>query len=133
MRNYINFIKKYKSERDFGIIFFIFFSMISLFPLLFEKNINLVFLCIGILFIFIGLTLPIVFYFPNKLWIRFGNFLGLITTPIILLLIYLITIVPISFIFKIIKFDNLKRIIDKDSKSYWIKREITNTDLNNQY
>ena len=133
MKNYLKFLKKYKAERDFGIIFFIFFTIISLLPLLYEKNLNLVFFYIGIFFIITGFIFPIIFYFPNKLWIKFGNFIGLITTPIIVLLIYIITILPISFLFKIIKFDNIKRNIDKSAKTYWVKRELLNTDMNNQF
>ena len=57
----------------------------------------------------------------------------MLTSPIILMIIYIIAILPVSIIFKIIKYDNLKRKINKETKSYWIKREIVDTDMNNQY
>ena len=125
--------KKYKGERSFGCVFFVFFSILSFFPTLNGASINLNFLFAGLFFLLIGFLMPFLFVLPNKLWIMFGNLLGKITTPIIVSLIYVFVLIPTSFILKIFKKDLLDEIINKNKKSYWIERKESHTDFKRQF
>jgi len=53
------------------------------------------------------------------LWMGIGITMGLITQPIILVVIFLVLITPVGLIFKLIQRDTMKRKLDKSATSYW--------------
>ena len=126
-------IKKYKDERNFSYVFSIFFLVLALFPILNDKSLNLDLLITSGIFLLLGMLVPSVFILPNKIWIKFGLLLGIITTPIALTIMYLIGILPIALIFKLFGRDILNEKIQKNYRSYWVKRVEQNTDFNKQF
>jgi hypothetical protein len=78
---------------------------------------------IGSLFLAIGYIRPLWLRPLNKLWMKFGLLLFKITNPIIMLLIYVITILPIGLIMRLLGKDPLRRKKDAAAESYWIIRE----------
>jgi|TARA_B100000795_G_scaffold172025_1_gene129726 hypothetical protein len=124
---------KFKAERSFGIVFFIFFSLISFYPLINREFINVYFFSIGVIFLLVGFLAPILFVLPNKLWIMFGNALGNITSPIIITIIYFLVVVPTSLILRLFKKDILDENIDKEKKTYWIERKNKYTNFKRQF
>ena len=67
-----------------------------------------------------GLIAPVTLRPVYHGWMRFGLALSKITTPIILTLVYIITIVPTSLILRILRKDLLHRDFD-ESESYRVK------------
>jgi len=59
---------------------------------------------------------------PFEYWISLGNFMGKISSFVILLIIFIFIFLPTSIFFKLIKRDTLEKTPDKTRKSYWIKR-----------
>ena len=57
-----------------------------------------------------------------NLWIKFGEILGKIIAPIIMMIVFFIVLTPLSFIIKLFGKDLLKIKFVKNN-SYWISRK----------
>jgi hypothetical protein len=77
--------------------------------------------------------LPNVLSLPNKLWFKFGIVLGSIIAPIIMALVYFLTVLPTGFIMRLLGKDLLKQKLDKKDKSYWIERSESMGSMKNQF
>ena len=113
---------KISSSRQFGILFFIFFLIIGLWPLLNYQEIRLWSLIIALIFLLVTIIKPILLEPLNKLWIKFGNLLGKIVSPIVMAIIFFTIMTPIGLFMRLKGSDLLKLKFSKN-KSYWIKRE----------
>ena len=120
------------SNKNFGIVFFIFFLIISLWPLQNNEEIRIWFLLISIIFLILGLLNSKILTPLNKLWFKFGIFLGKIISPLIMGIIFFLVVTPIGFIMRLTGKDllNLKY---QDSKSYWIEKTGPKSKMKNQY
>ena len=123
---------KISSNKSFGIVFFIVFLIISVYPLFFDGNIRIWSLIVSLLFLVLGLINSRILTPLNRLWFKFGMFLGKFISPIIMGIVFFIVVTPTGLIMRAFKKDllNLKK---KDSKSYWIKRDKFNSDMRNQF
>ena len=123
---------KIGSNKSFGIVFFIFFFIVAVYPLFFSENIKLWAIFIAIVFLILGLINSRILTPLNLLWFKFGIFLGKIVSPIIMGLVYFLVVTPTGLIMRLLNKDilNLKK---KNSKSYWIKREKPETDMKDQF
>ncbi len=52
-------------------------------------------------------------------WMGIGVTLGLVTQPIILVVVFLVLITPVGLAFKLIQRDTMRRKLDKRAPSYW--------------
>ena len=123
---------KISSNRSFGIVFFVVFLIIALFPLINDGNIRLWSLIVSLAFLALGL-LNSKFLSPlNKIWFKFGLFLGKIISPIVMGLIFFIVVTPIGILMRILKKDllNLKM---NNNKSYWIEKSEPKSKMKNQF
>ena len=123
---------KISSNRSFGIVFFVVFLIIALFPLINDGNIRLWSLIVSLAFLALGL-LNSKFLSPlNKIWFKFGLFLGKIISPIVMGLIFFIVVTPIGILMRILKKDllNLKM---NNNKSYWIEKSGLKSKMRNQF
>ncbi len=110
------------SNKSFGILFFIVFLIIGLWPILSSNDVRLWSLAISVIFLILGLiNSSILEPFKNS-WIKLGELLGKIIAPIVMGLVFFTVLTPISFILRIFGKDLLKIKYLKD-KTYWIKRE----------
>ena len=107
------------TNKQFGIIFSIFFLVLLVLSFFYKSQIKLNYLIISICFLIFAFISPNIFHYPNKIWIMFGNLLGLLTTPIILGIIYLTLFFPIGFLLKAFNQDVLDLKINKKKISYW--------------
>ena len=79
---------KISSNRSFGIVFFIVFLLIALYPLTYSQDIRIWSVIISIIFLVLGLFNSKILTPLNKLWFKFGIFLGKIISPIIMGIIF---------------------------------------------
>tara|TARA_B100001057_G_scaffold490867_1_gene579970 strand:+ start:196 stop:573 length:378 start_codon:yes stop_codon:yes gene_type:complete len=114
-------MNKIGSNRSFGIVFFIVFLLISIWPLINEQNIRVWSLVVAIIFLTLGLLNSNILTPLNFVWIKFGEKLGAIIAPLILGLIYFIVVTPIGLLMRLIGKDLLK-INFSSSDTYWVKR-----------
>ena len=124
---------KISSNRNFGIVFFIVFLIIALYPLIFNENIRLWSLIISLVFLILGLINSKILTPLNKIWFKFGILLGNIISPIIMLLIYILTFVPTKIYFIITNKDPMKIKYDKEVDTYWVDRKKKLEPMDKQY
>ena len=123
---------KIGSNRSFGIVFFIVFLIISLWPLLNSNEIRIWSLIVSIIFLTLGLINSKALTPLNKLWFKFGIFLGNIISPIVMGIIYFAVVTPIALLLKVINKDVLSLKKTKQA-SYWKNKEKYNSSMKNQF
>ena len=123
---------KISSNRSFGVVFFIVFLLIALYPLLNNNEVRLWSLIISVLFLILGILNSKILSPLNKIWFKFGLILGKIISPIIMGIIFFLVVTPIGFIMKLLGKDliNLKF---NNEKSYWIEKSGPKSKMKNQF
>ena len=84
---------KISSNRNFGIVFFLVFLIIAIYPLLNDGEIRKWSLIISVIFLILGLINSKILNPINKLWFKFGIFLGKIISPLVMGVIFFIVII----------------------------------------
>ena len=125
-------MKKKNSNISFGILFFVIFLIISLWPLLKENDLRIWSFIISILFLILSILNSKILSPIKRVWIRFGELLGQIISPIVLAVVFFIVVTPIGLFMKILRKDLLNIKFTKD-KSYWIKRDKDLGPMKNQF
>ena len=112
---------KRKNNITFGILFFVFFLIIGLYPLISNEPIRIWSIIVSLVFLNVTIIKPNLFTFLNKLWIKFGILLGKIISPIVMGLVFFFVVTPIGIFVKILKKDVMG--LKRGESSYWITRE----------
>ena len=123
---------KVGSNKSFGLVFFVVFLLISLYPLLNDENIRLWSLIVSIIFLVLGILNSVLLSPLNKLWFKFGILLGKIISPIIMGIIFFLVVTPIGLIMRLLGKDVLNLKYNK-SKSYWIEKTGPKSKMKNQF
>ncbi len=121
------------SETSFGYVFACVFVLLGLYSLRNGGEFGLWLLGMSGLLLLITWIRPSLFAKPNYLWFRFGLILGAIVAPIVMAVVYLITIVPLGLIMKALNKDLLRLRLDKNAESYWIERDTPLQSMKNQF
>ena len=123
---------KISSNKSFGIVFFIFFLIVSFWPLLNNGEIRFWALVLSGAFIVLGLLKPHLLTPLNIIWTRFGLFLGGFISPIVMGIIFFIIVTPTGFLMRIFSKDfmNLKK---NNDKSYWINSNDRKSQMKDQF
>ena len=120
------------SNRSFGLVFFIVFFIISFWPLLNSNEIRIWSLIVSIIFLILGLINSKALTPLNKVWFKFGIFLGNIISPIVMGIIYFAVVTPIALLLRVINKDVLSLKKTKNS-SYWKNKEKYISSMRNQF
>ena len=112
---------KKKNNITFGILFFIFFLIIGLYPLISNEPIRIWSVILSLVFLIITIIRPNLFTYLNRLWIKYGILLGKIISPIVMGLVFFSVVTPIGIFVKILKKDVMG--LKRGESSYWITRE----------
>ena len=123
---------KLGSNRSFGIVFFVVFLIISIWPLLDEKELRYWSLIVSFIFLILGILKSNILTPLNKVWFKFGILLGNIISPIIMAFVFFLVVTPISLIMKIFGKDILNLKKNKNS-SYWIKKDMQSGTMRKQF
>ena len=123
---------KISSNRSFGIVFFIAFLLIALYPLVNSGEIRIWSVLISLIFLILGLLNSKILAPLNKLWFKLGIFLGKIISPIIMGIIFFLVVTPIGLLMRLLGKDliNLKF---NNNKSYWIEKKGPKSKMKNQF
>ena len=124
---------KMSSNKSFGIVFFVFFLILSLYPLLNKEKLNLLFLIFSITFLILGIINSKILTPLNKVWFKFGIILGKIISPIIMGIIFFLVVTPIGLIMKTLGKDLLKLKYNKKDSTYWIEKNGPKSKMKNQF
>ena len=119
-------MKKKDNNKSFGILFFIVFLLIAVWPVIDSGSIRVWALVVSILFFLLGLINSKILTPLKHGWIKLGEILGKVIAPIVMGFIYFIIITPIGIFMRLLGKDLLNIKYNKN-KSYWLKR-IKNVD-----
>ena len=123
---------KIGSNKSFGIVFFILFLLVALYPIIHGGEIRIWSLILSFIFICLALLNSKILTPLNRLWFKFGIFLGKIVSPLIMGIIFFLVVTPIGFIMRMLSKDilNLKY---NTNKSYWIEKKEPKSKMKNQF
>ena len=124
---------KMSSNRSFGLLFFIVFLAISLWPLKSQEDLRLWAFILALIFFVLGI-LNSKFLTPlNKLWMKFGIFLGSIISPFVMGVVFFMVVTPVGLIMRFLGKDLLRIKKSKFVSTYWISREKQNNTMKRQF
>ena len=123
---------KISSNRSFGIVFFIVFLLIALYPLTHNEEIRVWSSIISLIFLVLGLLNSKILTPLNKLWFKFGILLSKIISPLIMGIIFFLVVTPIGLLMRILGKDllNLKY---NNNQSYWVEKNGPKSRMRNQF
>ena len=123
---------KIGSNKSFGLVFFIFFLIVSLYPLVNGEDIRKWSLVFSIIFLVLGLTNSKILNPLNKLWFNFGIFLGKIMSPVIMGIIFFLVVTPIGWLMRLFGKDILNLKFNNKA-TYWIEKNGPKSKMRNQF
>ena len=123
---------KLGSNRSFGIVFFIVFFIIALYPLINKEDLRIWSLIVSIIFLILGLLNSKILSPLNKIWFKFGLFLGRIISPLIMGMIFFFVVTPIGYLMRLFGKD-LLNLRYNNNKTYWIEKKGPKSKMKNQF
>ena len=123
---------KIGSNRSFGVVFFVVFLLIGLWPILKGNEIRIWSIVISLIFLILGILNSKILTPFNKVWFRFGIFLGNFISPIIMGIVFFLVVTPTGLIMKLFRKDliNLKK---NNNSTYWIEKKDIKSSMKNQF
>ena len=123
---------KNSSNRSFGLVFFIVFLIISIYPLSKAEELKHWSLVVSFVFLFLGLLNSKLLNPLNKIWFKFGIIIGKIVSPFVMGVVFFLVVTPTSILLRLLGKDllNLKK---NKSKSYWIEKTGPKSKMKNQF
>ena len=123
---------KIGSNRNFGVVFFVVFLLIGLWPILKGNEIRIWSVVISLIFLILGILNSKILTPFNKVWFRFGIFLGNFISPIIMGIVFFLVVTPTGLIMKLFRKDliNLRK---NNSSTYWIEKKDIKSSMKNQF
>ena len=123
---------KIGSNKSFGIVFFIVFLIIALYPMLKGQDLRLWSLIISFIFLILGMINSSILTPLNKIWFKFGILLGNIISPIVMAIVFFGVVLPTGIVMKILRKD-LIGLKNNNKNTYWIEKKSQMTSMKNQF
>jgi hypothetical protein len=124
---------KISSNRNFGLVFFFIFLVVSIWPLTHNESPRIWSAIISLAFLILVLTRSKLLTPLNRLWAKFGIILGSIIAPIVMGVVFFLVVTPIGLFMKIIGKDLLSIKYDKKKETYWVKRDKPTSTMKQQF
>ena len=124
--------KALPSNRNFGIVFFLVFLIIAVYPLTYSGEIIIWSLIVSLVFFILGLINSKILNPLNKIWFKFGIILGKLISPIIMGVIFFFVVTPTGLIMRLFGKD-LLNLKSSSIKSYWIEKNGPKNKMKNQF
>lgn len=123
---------KLPTNRNFGIVFFLIFLIIALWPLFNGETIRYWSLIVSFIFFVLGLINSKLLTPLNKIWFKFGILIGNIIAPIIMGIIFFFVVTPTGIIMKLFGKDPLN-LKNNNNDTYWINKDKNNSSMRKQF
>ena len=120
------------SNKNFGLVFFFVFLVISFYPLINDKEIRIWSIFVAIFFLILGVLNSPILTPLNKIWYKFGIILGKVISPLIMGVIFFLIVTPTGIFMRILKKDLLNLKYNNKS-SYWILKRGPKSKMKNQF
>ncbi len=125
---------KIPTNKNFGLVFCFVFFLTFLEPIIRNEELRYWSIIISLIFLILGLTNSKLLKPLNKIWYKFGLFLGKTVSPIIMGIIFFLVITPTSLILKLFNKDILNIKKKKNNlKSYWVVKSEKRGSMKNQF
>jgi hypothetical protein len=111
------------STRSFGLVFSTVFAIVGLYPLMSGSPVRVWAILAATAFLFLSFFFSKMLQPLNLLWFRLGMLLGRIINPVVMLVLYMLTIVPFGIVMRLARKDPLRLELDDERLSYWIPRD----------
>ncbi len=123
---------KIGSNKSFGLLFFVVFLIIGLWPLINDNIIRYWSLIISFIFLLLGLANSKFLSPLNLIWFKFGLLLGRFISPIVMGIIFFLVVTPIGILMRLINKDLLNLKYNNEN-SYWIIKNDPKSKMKNQF
>ena len=123
---------KIGSNKSFGLLFFVVFLIIGLWPLINDNIIRYWSLIISFIFLLLGLANSKFLSPLNLIWFKFGLLLGRFISPIVMGIIFFLVVTPIGILMRLINKDLLNLKYNNEN-SYWIIKNGPKSKMKNQF
>lgn len=110
------------SDRSFGLVMAAFFALIGLLPLVSTRQPRWWALAVAAAFALAAWLRPQTLTRLNALWMKLGLLLSRVVTPVVLGLLFFVTVTPIALLMRLLGKDPLRLRRDPKAASYWITR-----------
>lgn len=110
------------SDRNFGLVMGAFFALVGLWPLLGAHGPRWWALATAVALALVAWLRPVTLAPLNTLWMKLGLLLSRVVTPVVLGLLFFVTVTPIALLMRLLGKDPLRLRRDPDATSYWITR-----------
>lgn len=126
------------TNRKFGLVFALFFTVSGIWLLFKHDDRGPIFLLAGFLFLLTALLVPAVLGPINRLWMKFGELLHKLISPVVLGVVFYLLFMPLGAVMRTLGHDPLKRFYnpkDPKIKSYWEERseKLSSDSFKNQF
>ena len=113
------------SDRSFGLVMAAFFAIVAFFPLVHGSLAAIRWWAFGIgaAFLTLALLRPASLRPLNRLWLKLGLLIGKIVSPLVLSLLFYVTVTPVGLLMRAVGKDPLRLRRNTKAASYWIARE----------
>lgn len=111
------------SDRSFGLVFAAVFAIIAAWPLLAGQAPRFWLLGLSSLFVLVAWLVPWLLKPLNIVWARLGELLHRVVTPVIMGIVFFLTVLPTGLIMRALGRDLLRLKRDKCAATYWINRQ----------
>ena len=123
---------KISTNRSFGIVFFLFFLILGLYPLFKNGDIRIWSIAVSIVFLILGLLNSKILSPLNKVWFKFGIILGNLVSPIVMGIVFFVIVTPTSLIMRVLG-KNLLNLKKNNKKTYWVVKSKIKSKMKNQF
>ena len=123
---------KISSNRSFGIVFFVVFFIIAVYPILKGGDLRIWSIVISLIFLVLGILNSKLLLPLNKIWFKFGLFLGKLVSPIVMGIIFFLVVTPIGLFMKLLGKDLINLKLNKKN-TYWVEKEEQKSKMKNQF
>jgi Saxitoxin biosynthesis operon protein SxtJ len=113
---------KPSSDRSFGLVIATFLLIVAFWPLVHAKPVRWWALGVAAVFAVLALLWTPALAPLNKLWTKLGILLYKIVSPVVLGLLFYVTVTPIALLMRLLGEDPLRLRREPDAASYWINR-----------
>lgn len=121
------------SERGFGIVFAVVFLVVALWPLIGGAAPRWWAVAVAAALLVVAFVYPRILAGPNRLWFRFGLLLGRIVAPVVMAIIFVVTVIPTGVIMRLLGKDLLQVRRRPASATYWHDVNGEKSSMKNQF
>ena len=114
---------KTSSDKGFGFVFAVVFSVVGLWPLISSDQPRLWAIGVGVAFLGTTLLFPKSLRPFNRLWTAFGLMLHKVANPLVMGFLFFGVVTPIGLLMRLLGKRTLDLQFDEERQSYWTERD----------